>query len=85
MSCTFCPPEDIYPVKDGCFVDGKPSCEWCAYVSELVAGYEAGEIKPLSPEGIGKLAGDQQKDNEVFVCSGCRQGWCSGCVADIEF
>jgi len=81
MNCIFCPPDDIYPVKEGC---GKPSCEWCAYVDELVQGYESGEIAPLSPEDIGKLAGAQEKDNEPFVCSGCRGGWCPGCVADID-
>lgn len=62
--CALCPPEDQRKIKAGCHVNGLPSCEWCSYVDETVEGFEAGEITPLSPEDIGKLASAQDEPDE---------------------
>jgi hypothetical protein len=53
--CPHCPPDDVYPVKAGCFINGVPGCEWCAHTEEISQAYMAGEIQPLSPADIGKL------------------------------
>ncbi len=55
--CSLCPEESQYKIKAGCFVKGRPCCQWCAHTDELGEKYMSGEISPMSPEDIAKQSG----------------------------